>query len=379
VIFKNLVGEQMAVVSADALDVALCRLERSSAGLDLGREGLGVLLSHDMTIAVEGGIEHLEELFPSLSLKVADFFLDAVLRVEEAAEEAEEQGVPFAQEVEQNSEILKAWHVELLSLAVLPLGTDVRPTLLYSVKRHGLSFKTLLHSVQEYDAPIVFVAKDTENRVFGFSTPNGLRDTARLSKDGYMTMAVAHAKTQTSSSAASAPMTVRRSSTSHLHIDRGARSGEAGGGGTGGGGFALFQLLPEFRLRRWRGYESGRNFIRVESGWGIGLGGQAEIPRLKISDDLKICSVTDADATYAPGPLLSGSVAESLVETELATLEIWGLGTSQDFADFERRKRDLQDVKEDRKKVDKRMLIESDFDKEMFFEKTFAKAKEERP
>ncbi len=373
-VFRCLTGSNDPVSTA-TLDAALARLERSSSGLALcGQQGLEALIAHGIPsgLALEPGT-NLTALFPTLPLKVADAFLDVV-----APMDAPSSSMAFRIEGSTTGALLGPWQLQLLSLALLPLGHDVNALRLYALSRDGLSFKTLLTSVMDYAGPVVVAIRDRKDRVFGFATPSGIPTTFQGSNRSF---AVNNEGFITGQASATSP--IIRQSSSHLHIDRSGQAQQSVKHINGlASSFALFQIFPEFRLRRWRGFESGRNFMRVEHGWGIGLGGQADLPRLKISSDLRTCSILPNDATYEAGEILSkaaGDECADFVETEISEIEVWGVGTTQDALDFERHKRDMHDIKEDRKKVDKRMLVESDFDKEMFFGNTFAKGKEERP
>ena len=138
-------------------------------------------------------------------------------------------------------------------------------------------------------------------------------------------------------------------------------------------GTFLFQVFPEIRVRRWAGREASRNFnfFNVTSPHyvkGIGFGGQVPYFRLFVDEDLKSVSSVESDATFEAGQLLSDSE-----QVELSGVEIWGLGGEQALADYHRKRSDLREIREERKKVEKRAFVESDFDKETFFSKTFQK------
>ena len=294
------------------LELVLRELEKNgSKGLVLpGTSGLNAVLSHNVTMALSDSGDHL---FPSLPRKLADALLSALLEEKPASA------------ITLNSTMVRPWHMELLTLAFLPhLSTEcVEPHLLYSIRQHGLSLKTLLQNAHEYgERAIVFLANSQDGQsVFGFFSPNGL-------------------KTST--------LTEKRTATN----------------------YGLFQLEPELRIRRWTGWEeTGRNFLHADLAGGIGLGGHADLPRMKISADLRRVTCMPSDATYEAGPVVGQSQDDVIV----GDVEVWSLGTCAEWAAYERNKRDLKEVKEERKKVDRqRMLVESEFDREMFFSKTFS-------
>jgi TLD len=207
---------------------------------------------------------------------------------------------------------------------------DITPTLLFNSNMHGLSLKTLTCQCNLYKSKVILLLQDTRNRIFGCFFPKGIPDD--LSWDTKNTETF------------------------------------------------LFQLKPEIRLRKWSHRESARNFIHI-SKKGIHIGGTFEMSRLYVDDSLSSFQSVGMDATFESQQLLSivneEEEEDELISGKVKIMEIWGLGGEEAMQEFERRKQDLQEIRMERKKVDKARILENDFDKEMFLGKTFNKPKEE--
>jgi hypothetical protein len=193
----------------------------------------------------------------------------------------------------------------------------------------------LLANCREYEFPTVAIVKDDRERIFGFYAPKGIRETSGWGKEGF---------------------------------DRDATD------------TFLFQLRPQVRVRRWTGRERARSFFRVAKD-GVSLGGQTDMPRLKISSNLTEIQSLALDSTFDANQLLSTAEDEDpeILHAQALEIEVWGVGGSHAWDEYLRRKSELEEIRDERKRVDKRALVETAFDKEMFFSKTFGKASEEAP
>lgn len=140
----------------------------------------------------------------------------------------------------------------------------------------------------------------------------------------------------------------------------------------------LFQLSPELRVRHVTARGASNcvyfNLTNPNHPLGIGLGGREDSFRLWL-DGSNMGSVTcmQSDATFEPGHILSCAPTDSYeFRCTVHAIEIWGLSGPDALYQQQERKGAEAEVRQDRKKVDKSKLLHNDFDKEMFFQKTFA-------
>jgi len=148
---------------------------------------------------------------------------------------------------------------------------------------------------------------------------------------------------------------------------------EEGGGKYGGNAECiLFALQPTMQVYRPTG--RSQNFVYLNSRnkhapRGLGFGGQAGCCRLWIDASFDECQVLASEATFTSGPLLPTS--EYQMSFKISQIEIWGAGGDvARAAQAEQRGRD-DNVRNQARKVDRSQLIETEFDREMFFGNTF--------
>jgi len=221
------------------------------------------------------------------------------------------------------SDLLEGWQLRLACM-LSDTNLDSTPVRLFSSRSHGCSLTTLAGQVLGYESPLFLVLKNRGGAVFGAFLPRGFVEKKDFSK-------------------------------------------------TDSGSF-LFEIFPRVKVRRWSGRDLSRNFQYFNASnphavKGIGFGGQIGFFRLFVDEELKTASCLPSDATYDGGPL-GAEVAE------LVGVEVWGVGGEEATQAYNRRRQDLREIREDRKKVDKKSFVESEFDKETFFGKTFQKAEQ---
>mmetsp|Transcript_53078 Transcript_53078/g.98188 ORF Transcript_53078/g.98188 Transcript_53078/m.98188 type:complete len:473 (-) Transcript_53078:142-1560(-) len=143
---------------------------------------------------------------------------------------------------------------------------------------------------------------------------------------------------------------------------------------TGASDNTLFALRPCLQVLRTSG--RGSNYFYLNSRnkhapRGIGFGGQAECSRLWVDANFEECQVLQSDATYKPGMLLAGS-KEFQEKERIAAIEVWGCAGAEAL----RRQLELREkeegIRQSERKVDRSKFMENQFDREMFFGKTFA-------
>ena len=339
----KLQGRDPARLTGDELDHQLRILDKKGIDrallvdtLPLWRI-LNVCLGHELNLKVETRTS-IADMFPNLASMFTDKVLAKLATEQQPASplSASSHATPGHTP---RGRLIAPWHLELVSmLSSVPIRTPFRPKLLFSNEDHGKSLSQLVHRCKEYAAAFTVIMRDQHNRVFGVLLPHGFKETVTMSKEGF-----------------------DQSET----------------------GVVLFQLLPEVRVRRWSGRESARNFFYLNLTHqhhvkGMGFGGQEGGFRLSIDEDLVMVKSTGLDATFSAGQLLSVLFdlqveSEDLVVTQLAGIELYGLGGEEAYGNFLRRKQDLEEIRHERKKVDKARFVENDFDKEMFFDKSFPK------
>ena len=226
---------------------------------------------------------------------------------------------------------LATWELAVVGLFATHALSSEPPTLLFSTTQHGNSLHSLVGKSKEYPGPFSVLFRDKQGTVSGALIDGQFRETFSLSKEGF---------------------------------DKNCQ------------GACIFQLFPKITVKRWTGRESARNFFYLNISnnhrkKGLGFGGREDCWRLGVDEDLREVSYLQCDATFQEGPLIDGS--DEIVTAELASVEVWGLGGEEAMKNFLRRKADLQELRNERKKVDKKVFVESEFDREMFFAKTFQK------
>mmetsp|Transcript_31788 Transcript_31788/g.74239 ORF Transcript_31788/g.74239 Transcript_31788/m.74239 type:complete len:473 (+) Transcript_31788:41-1459(+) len=147
---------------------------------------------------------------------------------------------------------------------------------------------------------------------------------------------------------------------------------------SGGSDNVLFALRPCLQVLRTSG--RGSNFFYLNSRnkhapRGIGFGGQPECSRLWLDADFEQCQVMQSDATYKAGMLLADS--KDFQERErIAAIEVWGCA-GPEALQRQAEDRDREEgIRQNERKVDRSRMVESQFDREMFFGKTFAHSEE---
>lgn len=205
-------------------------------------------------------------------------------------------------------------------------------TFLFSLARHGASYRALSASIRHYPGELLVLIQDVTWRTFGFFVNRST-----------WTETVSEGRA----------------------FDELARD------------TVLFQLSPDLRVRRvnQRGssncvYFNVGNSNHVQ---GIGLGGKEPSFRFCI-DGSDIASIRSmgVDATFQSGQVLACDPAEeALVKTRAQNIEIYGFGGETAIAEQQARKAAEEDVRTDRRKVDRMKLVQNEFNREMFFGKTF--------
>ena len=221
------------------------------------------------------------------------------------------------------SDILSNLHFRIIGLLI-----QGECDLLFSTARHGSSFRSLAPAIRYYPGALLVVIKDTNGRIFGFFSErtNWTETGDRFDEDARSTF--------------------------------------------------LFQLEPEIRLRRINARGSSNciyfNASNQNHPVGIGLGGRPGNFRLWIDgNDVSIIKSMDVDATFEPGQLVSGESESSVIEAKGKVMEIFGFGGPSAIEEQSARRAADQELRMDRRKVDRMKLVQNEFDREMLFSKTF--------
>jgi hypothetical protein len=263
-------------------------------------------------------IVELIERFPTLEKQFND-------SIEDFISEPEKWACPI-------SEILlgtlSVSQQRLLRMMVPSLEME-KCTRLFSFIQQGASFRALLASIKFYPGELAFVVKDVENRLFGiYCRRNSWEET--LDK-----------------------------------FDETARE------------CIIFQLYPQLRIRRVNQRGSSNcvylNVSNPNHPIGLGFGGQESAFRFFI-DGNDVCSIKSMnfDATFEPGQVLTClNGIEGVIETRALSMEVYGFGGSEALDVLQSRKVAEQDIRMSRKKVDRLRMVQNEFNKEMFFSKTF--------
>jgi len=134
----------------------------------------------------------------------------------------------------------------------------------------------------------------------------------------------------------------------------------------------LFSLSPGFQVLRSNARSGNYVYLNARNkhvARGLGFGGQPGFFRLWLDADFEECYVLENDATYSAGQLLLGSGMQRRFEPSV--VEIWACGSEEAKAAQAAERARVEGVREQARKVDKAKLVENEFDKEMFFQKTF--------
>lgn len=139
----------------------------------------------------------------------------------------------------------------------------------------------------------------------------------------------------------------------------------------GGNGCFLFRLEPDVRVYRVSGNSDSGGVMYLNSkGYalprGLGMGGNTSKFRLFLSEDLDESSYTTSKCMAFESGRLSSH--ERFV---IEAMEVWGCGDEDDVVRQRAFRKDTAEMINRARKVDKAQFIGSDFDKEMFFGKTF--------
>ena len=213
-------------------------------------------------------------------------------------------------------------------LGLLAPGAAATPNLMFSSSVNGSSFRVLGPAIKYYPGKLLFLLKGSDF-IFGF-------------------------------------MSSRSEWTETRGFDENAHDS------------ILFQLSPQLRVRHVNARGSRNcvyfNLTNPNRSVGIGLGGREDAFRLWL-DGSNMGSVTclQSDATFEPGHILSCAPTDSYeFRYTVQAIEVWGLSGPDALNQQQERKGAEAQVRQDRKKVDKSKLVQNDFDREMFFQKTFA-------
>eukprot|EP01016_Furgasonia_blochmanni_P045803 TRINITY_DN650_c0_g2_i6.p1 TRINITY_DN650_c0_g2~~TRINITY_DN650_c0_g2_i6.p1 ORF type:complete len:261 (+),score=55.56 TRINITY_DN650_c0_g2_i6:75-857(+) len=141
---------------------------------------------------------------------------------------------------------------------------------------------------------------------------------------------------------------------------------------------AIFSLYPRFQY--YSSLSDGENCFtylntkridnsKFKSGLGFGGNKYFEKYRIWIDDDLEHNSyIGPDDSAYESGFLAEPHVTKLKIET----LEIWGAGDESTFEQQIKFREDEMSELERMRKVDRKAFVNSQFDKEIMFDKTFA-------
>lgn len=253
-------------------------------------------------------------------------------------------------------------------------------TCLYASWKHGTSFSRLCANCFFYSAPMVAVVKTEEGQVLGAIISCELK--------------------------------------------------EGGHNFFGDANTCLFSLEPQLNILRTSGL--GRNYVYLNTKnkfhpIGLGFGGQVGAFRFWIGDEMKDCYITKSDCTYSPGRMLQTmnepipqgcetldavaalattlegvgtgtststssrpkaeaaattppSVEETLSANFLCPLhvkelEIWGTGDASVLEQQRALMRQQDQLRQERRQVDKGRLLDNSFDREFLLGGTFNRAK----
>jgi hypothetical protein len=142
----------------------------------------------------------------------------------------------------------------------------------------------------------------------------------------------------------------------------------------------IFSISPDLKVMRTINNKGGTNYaylntVKIEKSqypYGMGFGGSTVEFRMWIDGDniTESSYLLPSDNTYEVGYLLP--IGNSGGQLNINKIEIYGLG-GQDALEAQMEHREmLQKLKEKKGKVDKKALMEGDFNKEMLFGNTFS-------
>ncbi|KAF1330262.1 hypothetical protein FI667_g5459, partial [Globisporangium splendens] len=215
------------------------------------------------------------------------------------------------------SDILSRAHFVCLSAVANPIQKPLYR--LYTSAQDGLSFNRLCFHLLGYTGPTLVVIQNTEGAVFGMFCDSGWKESSRM---------------------------------------------------YGGNGCFLFRLEPQINIYRVSGV-SNDNFMYLNSkGYslprGIGMGGNTNKFRLFVSEDFDESSYTTTQCmSFESGKLSSRE------HFTIDAMEVWGCGDEEDLLNQKASRKETAEMINRARKVDKAQFVGSDFDKEMFFGKTF--------
>ncbi|XP_026194090.1 uncharacterized protein LOC34617358 [Cyclospora cayetanensis] len=266
-----------------------------------------------------------------------------------------------------------------LTTTLFPFPPKAPWTCLYASWKHGTSFSRLSAHCFFYSAPMVLVIKLEEGQVLGAIISSELKEGG------------------------------------HVFF--------------GDAGTCLFSLEPQLNILRTSGL--GRNFVYLNTKnkfypIGLGFGGQVGAFRLWIGDEMKGCYITKSDCTYSPGRMLqkmnepipqtfnpqdsvtalhsavggtnissssrppgaasawptvaapepeASHTADFLVSINVKEIEIWGTGDASTLEQQRVLMKQQEQLRQERRQVDKGRLLDSNFDREFLLGETFNRAK----
>jgi hypothetical protein len=224
--------------------------------------------------------------------------------------------------------IKKVSEAELIGLIVPESSND--PRLLYSSYIHGSSFRALFPAMKFYPGELLFLFETIEGTSrFGFvCSRNEWTETTPL-----------------------------------RDFDQDAT------------GTMMFQLYPKLRIRRPnRKGSSNYVYLNVSNPnhpVGVGLGGREGNFRFWLDgSNMGKVKVMESDATFEPKHFIENCTSDQ-DDVGIHSVEVWGL-SGQTALDAQKVKKENEaEIRNDRKRVDKSRFVQNDFDKEMFFQKTF--------
>eukprot|EP00924_Labyrinthula_sp_SR-Ha-C_P002870 snap_masked-scaffold_13-processed-gene-9.27-mRNA-1 protein AED:1.00 eAED:1.00 QI:0/-1/0/0/-1/1/1/0/457 len=238
----------------------------------------------------------------------------------------------------------------------LHLILNKKSNILFDTTSNGVSFVKLVHSVSHYPGPLVFLIKDNNKNQFGFyyePDPEYNPNSVLKSTGSYISYGLSKS--------------------------------------------FLFTLNPAFRVLK--GFQENTlnkgNSVYVNVGVktkpkGIGFGFGGSLPGMEVisrvwigenfgekTSDERICYARDIDYSYEKGKLLELGECED-DRFVLDRLVVLGLGGIDAKTKQRERQEELSDIKNDRKKVDKKQFVDSSFDKEFLLGKTFGSGQKDR-
>merc|ERR1712070_921438 len=111
-------------------------------------------------------------------------------------------------------------------------------------------------------------------------------------------------------------------------------------------------------------YMNSRNKFNTK---GLGFGGRMDVFRLFVDEDFVTAKMTKGCATYGTEPFVPFAEEEYLKELKIASIEVWAI------SGMEAKEQQFHLLQKDAEKRAERRdgMVQNEFDKEMFFAKTF--------